>query len=80
MTDVGYRNLVDGILSCAAKDYKRVLRRLEREELEDNERYRLLARKDELELFFRSEWYEALSDADGERLMDRIRRDAAGRR
>lgn len=65
-----YQALANAIVEVAAKDYKRALKyqycHPDRNEYRDE--------IDSLERFFRSGWYEMLTDLDGEVLMTGIRR------
>ena len=67
-----YENLANAIIIQACKDfrraYKRYLRRYRSSDKPDTE---LL----ELESFFRSDWYKALTSVDGEYIMARIRKE-----
>lgn len=69
-----YENLANAIIIQACKDfrraYKRYLRRYRSSDKPDTE---LL----ELESFFRSDWYKALTSVDGEYLMDRIKKEVS---
>jgi len=64
-----YQELANAIIILAAKDYRSALRRLKK----DGENR---AAEDELrsiERFFRSPWYEMLTDVDGEYLIRKLR-------
>lgn len=70
-----YEELMAAIIRQAVKDYERVLLRLftcpagkKKMELE--------MEKIELEVFFHSDWYAALTDIDGDRLVEATRRHA----
>lgn len=65
-----YQALANAIVELAVKDYKKVLKQHYR--FPNNKEY-----ADEiasLECFFRSGWYETLTDLDGEYLMTGVRR------
>lgn len=69
--DENYQNLANAIIILAAKDYRSALRRLMKSpgnSLAEDE-------VKKLERFFRSGWYEMLTDVDGEYLMNRIRKE-----
>lgn len=69
--DENYQNLANAIIILAAKDYRAALRRLKKSpgnQMAESE-------IKELERFFRSPWYEMLTDVDGEYLIKRIRED-----
>ena len=70
MSQLGeYEELVVGILLQAVKDYRKALQKHYRRP--DDPRYR--AEVSEVESFFRSGWYEMLTDIDGEAAMKAIR-------
>lgn len=69
----GALQLRDAIVEFAAKDYRNIHRQLLRAD-SDRKRNNLLLRKMELEAFFHSEWYQTLTDIDGDRLMKDIRK------
>ena len=69
----GVLRLRDAIIEFAAKDYRNVHRQLLRAD-SDRKRNKLILRKMELEAFFHSEWYQTLTDIDGDRLMKDIRK------
>ena len=60
-----YENLANAIILQAVKDYRMALKCLKRNP-RDNEAQR---DKAEIERFFRSEWYSALTSVDGEMLI-----------
>ena len=62
MMDEGYKELAAAIVGRAAIDYKTALKRQN-----DSITY-------SLERFFRSAWFEVLSDCNGEVLMQMVRR------
>lgn len=64
-----YEELVPGILLQAVKDYRKALRKHYRRP--DDPRY--FDEISEVERFFRSGWYEMLTDIDGETAMKAIR-------
>ena len=60
-----YENLANAIILQAVKDYRMALKGLKA-----NPRNRTAkADKDEIERFFRSQWYSSLTDVDGEMLI-----------
>ena len=63
----GYQILATAILKLAAEDYKKELIKSKKGNLKTRECH-------QLERFFRSDWYEMLSDLDGEFLMAGVRR------
>lgn len=64
----GYENLANAIILQAVKDYKRVLHRLDA-----NPKNRdAMHEKERLERFFRSPWYETLTDLDADRLIEGV--------
>ena len=66
MSDItNYENLANAIILQAAKDYRMALK-----SLKANPRNRTAqADKAEIERFFRSQWYSALTSVDGEMLI-----------
>lgn len=69
----GMQNLCNAIVMQAAKDYRANVGRL-RKRPEDS-----MARADirELKQFFCSSWFTVLSDADGNYILQRLRKEAA---
>lgn len=66
-----YENLANAIVVSAARDYKKVYKRsLNRNRCKQTEQE--LA---ELETFFRSSWFSILTKADGEMIMERLRKE-----
>ena len=69
-----YENLANAIVIQACKDYrkayKQYLRRLKSTDKPSDELV-------ELEQFFRSAWFQTLTNADGEYLMDRIKKEVS---
>ena len=65
----GYKKLANEIILRAVKDYRVALKRLRR-----NPRS-VMAKDtvDEVERFFRSDWFAELTDIDGEMLIRRLR-------
>ena len=71
MTNEGAHELANAIIVQACKDYRSALKKLKR-----NPRHSESQRtKGSCERFFRSEWFEVLSDLDGEALISMIRKD-----
>ena len=67
-----YENLANAIIIQACKDFRRAYKRyLRRYRSSDKPDIELL----ELESFFRSDWYKALTSVDGEYIMARIRKE-----
>ena len=69
----GVLRLRDAIIMFAAKDYRNVHRQLI-QAYPGGKNNKLLLRKTELEAFFHSEWYQGLTDIDGDRLMKDIQK------
>ncbi|MFV0313659.1 MAG: hypothetical protein ACK5I7_01005 [Anaerotignum sp.] len=63
-----YENLANAIVELAVKDYKRMLERLN----VYSKDYEAQSQKQRIEKFFRSDWYKALTNIDGEWLMKKI--------
>lgn len=69
--DLGYEALANGIIIQAANDYRKALKRL----YQHPNDYEAKSEIRELERFFRSDWYEFLTDVDGEYMIKRLRED-----
>ena len=67
--DYDYERLAEQIIIRAAKDYRNALKRLFRHP----ENPTALATKEEIEMFFRSEWFQVLSDIDPNVLIEGIK-------
>ena len=65
-----YKELANGIVLRAVLDYKAALRRLNR----GKNVLQAMKEVTELESFFRSDWFKALSDTDGEETIQQLRR------
>lgn len=73
MSDItNYENLANAIILQAAKDYRMALKCLTVNP-KDKE---ALADRSEIERFFRSQWFSALTSVDGEMLMRSLIREA----
>jgi len=66
-----YENLANAIIQTAATDYRAAMRRLGK----NHDNYAAASEATELERFFRSAWYEMLTDLDGEYLLGRLRQE-----
>ena len=64
----GYNELAMAIIVQAIKDYVGVLRQMMRK-MEANKKCKLILQRRSLEGFFRSSWFEALCDLNGEVLI-----------
>ena len=73
--DDNYQELVIAIIKQAERDYERVLLRLFLRPT-GAKRVELLKEKAELEGFFRSSWYQTLTDVDGDKLIGLARLNA----
>lgn len=73
MSDITiYENLANAIILQAVKDYRMALK-----SLKVNSRNRTVqADKAEIERFFRSQWYSALTSVDGEMLIRSLQKEA----
>ena len=71
MTDA-YENLANAIILLAVKDYRRALKLLSKN---PHSRSAMVA-VNEMERFFRSDWYETLTSVDGEMLIRKLREEA----
>ena len=67
--DYDYERLAEQIIIRAAKDYRNALKRL----YKHPENPTALATKKEIERFFRSEWFQVLSDIDPNVLIEGIK-------
>lgn len=75
MSDIrNYENLANAIILQAVKDYRVALKCLKRNPGDRDAQ----ADRDEIERFFRSKWYQALTDVDGERLIRMLTREVMG--
>ena len=71
MTDA-YENLANAIILLAVKDYRRALKLLSKIPHSRS----AIAAVNEMERFFRSDWYETLTSVDGEMLIRKLREEA----
>ena len=71
-TTLNYISLAEEIIIFAAKDYRKALRVLKKHP--NNET--ALRRKNEVERFFRSEWFTVLSKLDPDLLIKRLKEEA----
>lgn len=71
MTDA-YENLANAIILLAVKDYRQALKLLSKN---PHSRSAMVA-VNEMERFFRSDWYETLTSVDGEMLIRKLREEA----
>lgn len=65
--------LAAAIVKSAADDYVTVLRKLWRKGIDIQKKRKLILKKVELEEFFHSEWYEALTDIDPDKMIYQCR-------
>ena len=63
-----YQNLANAIVSQAANDYRKALKRLKKHPGYETALYS----KREIERFFRSDWYASLTTVDPEMLVKRL--------
>ena len=68
MSEDGYRSLADAIIMQAVHDYRRSVQQLIRKP------YSTKAHQDkqEVEAFFLGDWFQVLSDLDGQELLQRL--------
>ena len=64
-----YQELANAIVIMAAKDYRHAFRIQRR----NPDSQAAMIKIDEIERFFRSEWYRLLTDVDGEMLIKKLR-------
>ena len=64
-----YQELANAIVVMAAKDYRHALRIQRRNPDSQAAKIKI----DEIERFFRSDWYRLLTDVDGEMLIKKLR-------
>ncbi len=64
-----YQELANAIVIMAAKDYRHALRIQRR----NPDSQAAMIKIDEIERFFRSDWYRLLTDVDGEMLIKKLR-------
>lgn len=67
-----YERLANAIILSAVRDYRSALKRLARD---PKSKYANEEVKD-LERFFLSQWYQMLTEVDGEMLIDKLREEA----
>lgn len=65
----GMQNLSAAIINAAIKDWVRAKRTLDK----DKNNYTARATVDEVERFFLSEWFDVLSDLDGETILEGLK-------
>lgn len=68
----GYENLANAIILQAVKDYRKALRKLNRNS-QNKDAKRTVS---DVERFFRSDWYKALTSVDGELLIKKLREES----
>lgn len=68
----GYEKLANGIILLAVKDYRSALRKLKRNPRSQTANDTV----QEVERFFRSDWYKSLTEVDGEMLIRKLREEA----
>ena len=68
MSEDGYRNLANAIITQAAHDYRRSVQQLIRKP------YSVMALHDkqDVEAFFQSDWFQVLCDLDGQELLQKL--------
>ena len=71
MTDA-YENIANAIILLAVKDYRQALKLLSKNPHSRS----AIAAVNEMERFFRSDWYETLTSVDGEMLIRKLREEA----
>lgn len=71
MTDA-YENIANAIILLAVKDYRQALKLLSKNPHSRS----AMAAVNEMERFFRSDWYETLTSVDGEMLIRKLREEA----
>ena len=64
-----FQELANAVVILAAKDYRHALRILRRNPDSQAAKIKI----DEIERFFRSDWYQVLTNVDGEMLIRRLR-------
>lgn len=68
MSEDGYRNLADAIIIQAVHDYRRSVQQLIRKPYSA----KALHDKQDVEDFFRGDWFQVLSDLDGQELLKKL--------
>lgn len=63
-----YENLANGIILQAVDDYRKALKKLEK----NNRNREAEAEAESIEKFFRSQWYEMLTNIEGEYLIRKL--------
>ena len=69
-----YENLANAIILQAVRDYRMVLKCLKRNPGDRDAQ----TDRDKIERFFRSQWYQALTDVDGEKLIGMLTKEVMG--
>ena len=72
MMDDNFENLANAIVLQAVKDYREAIKKLKK----NPESKEAEGAKIGVELFFRSTWYELLTDVDPEMLLERLQGEA----
>lgn len=71
--DAGWQDLADAIIVQAAKDYRHTMKMLR----ENNQSTQLLIDQQRLEVFFRSDWFQQLTNLNGRQLLNDLQKEAA---
>ena len=71
--DRNYEDLVQAIVVQAAKDYRKTLKRLMKNPRDRDAKYH----KDEIEEFFRSQWFCDITTADGEFIIQALQKEVS---
>lgn len=69
-----YEKLANAIILQAVSDYRAALKKVKK----NPKNREAIGGALQIEKFFRSEWYQVLTSVDGEYLIDRLRKEAAG--
>lgn len=67
-----YERLANGIIMQAVSDYRAAIKKVLKNQQNQNALHDVM----EIEKFFRSQWYQALTGVDGEYLIRRLRKEA----
>ncbi len=68
-----YEELANAIVVEACKDYRRALRKLEKKPRDKES----LSTKRDCEKFFKGKWFKSLTNLDGQKLMEMLRKSVA---
>jgi hypothetical protein len=71
--DACWQDLADAMIVQAAKDYRHTMKMLQ----ENDQSTQLLIDQQRLEVFFRSDWFQQLTNLNGRQLLNDLQKEAA---